>query len=49
MSERSAGYEMAKRYYDTGAWSKAMLKMLVARDRLTAQEYKEITGEDVNA
>lgn len=45
MNEHSAGYEMAKRYYDSGAWNKAMLKMLVARDRLTAQEYEEITGE----
>lgn len=26
-------------------WSKAMLQMLVARDRLTAAEYEEITGE----
>ena len=49
MSEHSAGYEMAKRYYDSGAWSKAMLKMLVERGRLTSQEYKEITGEDVSA
>lgn len=31
--------------YDSGMWSKAMLQMLVARDRLTATKYEEITGE----
>lgn len=43
MAEHSNGYYMAKRNYDSGMWSKAMLQMLVARDRLTAAEYKEIT------
>nr|DAR06140.1 MAG TPA: hypothetical protein [Caudoviricetes sp.] len=31
--------------YTSGMWSKAMLQMLVARDRLTAKEYEESTGE----
>lgn len=44
MSEHSAGYERAKRYYSDGLWSKAMLKMLVGRGLLTAEEYEEITG-----
>ena len=45
MNEHSNGYFLAKKNYDDGMWSKAMLQMLVARDRLTAAEYKEITGE----
>ena len=45
MNEHSNGYFLAKKNYDDGMWSKAMLKMLVARDRLTAAEYEEITGE----
>ena len=44
MREHSNGYFFAKKNYDSGMWSKAMLKMLVARDRLTAAEYKEIAG-----
>ena len=45
MTEHSNGYYMAKKNYDSGMWSKTMLRMLVARDRMTAAEYKEITGE----
>lgn len=45
MTEHSNGYYMAKRNYDSGMWNKVMMQMLVARDRLTAAEYKEITGE----
>lgn len=45
MREHSNGYYMAKKNCDSGMWSKAMLQMLVARDRLTAAEYEEITGE----
>lgn len=42
----SATYEMAKKYFPR-LWSKARLKALVQADRLTAEEYKEITGEEV--
>lgn len=45
MNEHSNGYFLAKKNYDSEMWSKAMLQMLVARDRLTAREYEEITGE----
>ena len=45
MNEHSNGYFLAKKNYDSWMWSKAMLQMLVARDRLTAAEYEEITGE----
>lgn len=44
-TKHSNGYYLAKKNYDSGMWSKAMLQMLVARDRLTASEYEEITGE----
>lgn len=48
MCEHSSGYKMAKRYYDSGAWSKAMLKLLVEHkpQRLTEEEYEEITGAE---
>ena len=45
MTEHSNGYFLTKKNYTNGMWSKAMLQMLVARDRLTAAEYEEITGE----
>lgn len=45
MTKHSNGYFLAKKNYTGGMWSKAMLQMLVARDRLTAKEYEEITGE----
>lgn len=43
----SAVFEKAKKEYEAGRWSKAMLKMLVRRkpQRLTEAEYTEITGE----
>lgn len=44
-TKHSNGYFLAKKNYTGGMWSKAMLQMLVARDRLTAAEYEEITGE----
>lgn len=43
---------MSKQYADIAKknypelWNKAMLKNLVKKKRLTAAEYKEITGED---
>lgn len=37
-------YEMAKAYYPD-KWNKDMLKKLVAKKRLTKEQYQEITGE----
>lgn len=37
-------FEMAMEYYPT-LWSKERLRALVAADRLTPEEYREITGE----
>lgn len=43
----SAVFEKAKKEYEAGRWSKAMLRILVQRKpkRLTEAEYTEITGE----
>lgn len=44
MSDKhSAIFGKAKDEYEAGRWSKAMLRILV--QRLTAEEYEEITGE----
>lgn len=48
MSDKhSTIYYKAKDEYETGRWSKAMLRILVQRkpQRLTAAEYEKITGE----
>lgn len=37
-------FEMAQKYYPT-LWSIARLRALVAADKLTPDEYREITGE----
>lgn len=41
----SAYFEKAKAKYDEGAWSKAMLRILVQKGKITEDEYAEITGE----
>ncbi len=38
-----------KRYYDTKLWSKERVYNMVSRAVITAEEYKEITGEDYSA
>lgn len=42
----SKNFKKVKRYYDLGVWSKTRVKNAVARDWITLDEYKEITGED---
>lgn len=44
----SAKYENVKRYYDKGLWTKEMVRNAVVKEWITAEEYKEITGEDYN-
>ena len=48
MSEtaHSARYEQVKRYYDTGLWDIAKIRNAVVKGWITADEYKEITGQD---
>ena len=38
-------YETIKRNYEKGLWSKAMVKVAVKKGIITAEEYREITGE----
>ena len=49
MAKHSAYYQKAKEKYESGAWTKAMLKVLVEKGKLTAAEYKQITGEEYDA
>lgn len=39
-------FEIIKRNYDRGLWTKAMVKMAVRKGVITKEEYKTITGED---
>ena len=41
-------YEQAKKYYPKN-WDIDRLKNLVAKEKLTPEEFKEITGEDYEA
>ena len=45
-TEHSAYFEKYKRFYDRGLWPIAWLKDAVKKGRITADEFKEITGED---
>lgn len=38
--------EMAKKNYDRGLWTDSMLGNLVSKGKISASDYKEITGED---
>ena len=39
-------YEKVKKYYDNKLWSSDKVKNSVAKNWITAEEYKEITGEE---
>lgn len=41
-------FETIKRNYDRKLWTKAMVAMAVKKGVITAEEYKEITGEDLD-
>lgn len=41
----SKKYELVKRYYDQGLWSKARVRNAVVKEWITAEEYELITGE----
>lgn len=45
MSSKSKNFNKVKEYYDRGLWSKTRVKNAVCK-WITADEYKEITGED---
>lgn len=42
--EHSKNFEKYKGYYDSGFWNDAMLKNVVAKGKITPEEYEEITG-----
>ena len=42
----SKNYEKVKSYYDRGLWSDYRVREAVAKNWITAEEYKEITGND---
>lgn len=39
-------FETIKKNYDRKLWSKAMVKTAVKKGVITADQYKEITGEE---
>lgn len=42
--------EKARRYYDKeGGWTKEQLQNLVAKGKLTAEDFAELTGEEYEA
>ena len=49
MNEHSEKYELVKAYYNSGEWKKKAVKNAVKREWITAEEYKEITGDDYEA
>ena len=42
----SALYKTVKKYYDMGFYKKEHVALFVKKGKLTAEEYKLITGED---
>lgn len=43
---KSKKYNIVKQYFDDGLWGIARVRAAVAKGWITAEEYKEITGED---
>lgn len=39
-------YEKIKMYYDTGLWSEARVRNMVAKGIITEEEYKSIVGKE---
>lgn len=42
----SKKFNLVKNYYDRGLWSEKRVHDAVGKNWITAEEYKEITGED---
>ena len=42
-------FDAIKRYYDMGVYDKADVAAFVIKGRITAEQYKLITGEDFQA
>lgn len=41
-------FDKVKRFYDMGLYSRVQVAQFVRKGKLTAKEYKEITGEKYN-
>lgn len=39
-------YERIKYYFNAGLWNAQMVKMAVRKGVITAEQFKEITGQD---
>jgi uncharacterized XkdX family phage protein len=39
-------FEKIKKYYEDGKWPKEWVRDAVVKGKITAEQYKEITGED---
>lgn len=39
-------YEIVKKNYEKGLWTKQLVKMAVRKGVITQEQYKEIVGED---
>lgn len=46
MTEKSKKFDLVKEYYDAGLWSIKKVRNAVVKGWITAEEFKEITGED---
>ena len=40
-------FKIVKRYYDKGIYSKENVAVFVMSGKITAEQYKEITGEEI--
>ena len=45
MDEHSAMFDKIKGYYDDRFWNKQMVYNMVAKKKITEEEYTEITGK----
>ena len=39
-------FEKIKKWYDSGMWTKKMVRNAVVKGKITEEEYTEITGEE---
>lgn len=39
-------FEKIKKWYDSGMWTKRMVRNAVVKGKITEEEYTEITGEE---
>lgn len=44
----SQKFYKVKKYYESGLWTKSMVRNAVVKNWITAEEYEEITGEPYN-